>query len=113
MSSDSISTGFLFAFYNFGKYLYVVNFQLTTELEARRREHSSIVSELEKSRKISSEFKRRLATSTSELLRTEQRHLSELSRVTSLLTDQQKNELAQIAEKDLVSHSPHFNVNTE
>jgi hypothetical protein len=80
----------------------MVDFQLTAELEARRREHSSLVSELEKSRKFGTEFKKRLTTSTSELLHSEQRHLAELSRVTSLLTDEQKNELAQIAEKDLV-----------
>ena len=76
---------------------------LTTELDARRREHSSVVHELDKSRKISSELKKHLTTTKTDLLNCQQRHLAELSRITSMLTDRQKDELAQIAEKDLVS----------
>lgn len=81
---------------------------LTTELDARRREHSSVVHELDKSRKISSELKKQLTTTKTELLNCQQRHLAELSRITSMLTDCQKNELSQIAEKDLVSHDNDF-----
>jgi DNA polymerase/3'-5' exonuclease PolX len=76
---------------------------LTKELDARRREHSSIVGELDKSRKIGSELKKKLSSANANLLRCQQRHLVEVSRLTSMLTDGQKEELLHIAEKELVN----------
>ena len=76
---------------------------LTTELDTRRREHSSIVGELDKSRKIGSELKKKLSSANANLLRCQQRHLVEVSRLTSMLTDGQKEELLHIAEKELVN----------
>lgn len=77
---------------------------LTTELEARRREHSSVVGELEKSRRIVSELRKRDSGLNAELLRRDQRHLAELSRITSVLTEAQKTQLSRMAEKASVRH---------
>ena len=76
---------------------------LTTELDARRREHSSIVSELDKSRKIGSELRKKVSAVNADLLRCQKRHLAEVSRLTSMMTVGQKEELLHIAEKELVN----------
>lgn len=75
---------------------------LTAELDSRRRELSSVVKELERSRKNVAELRKRDAAMNAELLRHEQRHLVEISRISSVLSDSQKNELAKLAENDLV-----------
>ena len=77
---------------------------LTTELEARRREHSSVVGELEKSRRIVSELRKRDSSLNAEILRRERRHLAEVSRIASVLSEAQKTQLTRMAEKASVRH---------
>ena len=81
---------------------------LTAELDSRRRELSSVVKELEKSRKNVAELRKRKPGMNAELLRHEQRHLTEICRISSVLNDSQKNELAKLAEKDLVFTYLHY-----
>ena len=84
----------------FISFLYTRIALLQKELHATKNEHSHHLILSDKARKTNTELRKQLYNANSEVIRMQKNHLSELNRVSSVLSEDQKSQLSTLKVKD-------------